>query len=256
MALRLLLSALEMTGSGPENEGGESINSGQNPPGSDRELPGGCPGIIGRAGPYPRALRLGLAVVLTLVLVVFVRSNVGTFFIVEGPSMYPTFKPDDVVQARTFYDVATPRGEVVIITDNRGERVIKRIIGLPGETVTLYRGFVYINGQRLREPYLPGHTYTFKSNETDERAATWQLQDHEYFVMGDNRLQSQDSRHYGPVERRQIQQVVNVPANEAKPEFCEIMLSTSGKVIRGKPGRPSSGGDRMRKSQLSESSKS
>ena len=157
----------------------------------------------------------------------FVRSSVGTFSVVEGLSMYPTFRPNDVVQTKS--PTARPeRGDVVIVTDDRGDLAIKRIIGLPGEIVTLYRGFVYINGQRLAEPYLPNHTYTFKSNPKDELPEGWKLLDNQFFVMGDNRLQSHDSRNFGPVEGLDIQRVVSLPENAVKPRFCDIMLTKAG----------------------------
>src|SRR5689334_8774004 len=106
--------------------------------------------LIQSAG-YWRGITLFLLMLLT---VQFFRSEVGTFSIVEGVSMYPTFLPNDVVQAKTLHN-ELQRGDVVIVGDNQGDEVIKRIIGLPGETVTLYRGSVYIDSQRLIEPYLP-----------------------------------------------------------------------------------------------------
>jgi signal peptidase I len=121
---------------------------------------------------------------------------------------------------------------VVIIADDRGDRMIKRIIGLPGESVTLFLGFVYIDGQRLSEPYLPRHTYTFKVNTKDERPADWKLGEKQFFVLGDNRLQSIDSRNFGPVERRGILRVVDLPENTFRPGFCDIILSESGRPMR------------------------
>src|SRR5678816_182213 len=88
--------------------------------------------------------RIILALILVAVVMVLVRHNVGACFVIEGDSMYPTFSPNDVVLAKNFHG-ESKRGDVLIITDSRGERVIKRIIGLPGETVTIHRGFVYIN---------------------------------------------------------------------------------------------------------------
>jgi len=190
-----------------------------------------------------RLRRLLLVFALVLVGVQFVRTSFGTFSVVDGVSMYPTFHPNDIVQARISY-TAAERGDIVIVAGEHGEQMIKRIVGLPGETLTVYRGFVYINHQRLYEPYLPKYTYTFKSNERDERADVWQLASDEYFVLGDNRPQSTDSRHYGPVARRQIQRVVNSPANALRPGFCEIMLSDTGQVVPGKYGHHSSGRNR------------
>ncbi len=182
--------------------------------------------------------RIIFALILVTAVIEFVRHSIGTCSVVEGNSMYPTFRPNDVVQAKTSY-ASSERGDVVIITDDRGDRAIKRIIGLPGETVTLYRGSVYINSQRLSEPYLPKFTYTFKSNVKNERRADWRLGDNQFFVMGDNRLESYDSRNFGPVENHNIHGVVSLPGNAAKPGFCEIVLSETGKVIPVKqsPGR-------------------
>ena len=177
--------------------------------------------------------RLILALILVGVVMVLVRQNVGTCFVIAGDSMYPTFRPNDVVLAKTF-PAESKRGDLLIITDDRGERVIKRIIGLPGETVTIYRGFVYINARRLSEPYLPQHTYTFESNTAIIRRADWPLGGSQFFVMGDNRIASRDSRHFGPVEREHIHSIVALSENAAMPAFCEIMLSESEKPFRGK----------------------
>ncbi len=201
------------------------------------EMVADCPKATHRAFNYSTIVRLALFLILLLVISAFVRSNIGTLSVVEGPSMWPTFKPDDIVQARTLY-LEPERGTVVIIATDPHERVIKRVIGLPGESVTLYRGFVYINHQRLLEPYLPDHTYTFKCNQRDEQAITWHLGDQQYFVMGDNRLESFDSRNFGPVERHQINRIVNLPANEAKPKFGDVKLSDSGQPIKVAPHDP------------------
>jgi signal peptidase I len=174
-----------------------------------------------------------LVLILVMVAVVFVRSIIGTFAVIEGDSMYPTLKPNDVVQVRTSYR-RWERGNVAIIRDDRGEAVIKRIVGLPGESVILYRGFVFINRQKLLEPYLLKNTYTYKRCDENERPVAWHLGDDEYFVLGDNRFKSVDSRNYGPVKRHQINQLVELPGNAASPGFCEIMLSETGKIRPGK----------------------
>lgn len=186
-----------------------------------------------------------LALLLAAVIVQFVRSNVGGFFVVEGLSMYPTFKPNDVVKARSL-GAQIQRGDIVINTDDRGEQVIKRVVGLPGETVTIFRGFVYVNGQRLSEPYLMNYTYTFNGNPHDERPSTRHLRSDQYFVLGDNRMESCDSRHYGPINRSQIVGRVSLPDNSARPEFCNVMLSEDGKVLPAKTGQPDESRTRLR----------
>ena len=173
-----------------------------------------------------------LAFLVLLLLVQFYRSHVGTFSIVEGVSMLPTFQPNEIVQARTL-QAEPQRGEVVIVADEQGEEVIKRVIGLPGETVTLYRGFVYIDRRRLIEPYLPKFTYTYKRNQRDERAVEWQLKSDQYFVLGDNRLYSVDSRYYGPIVRTQIHRTVTTPANSQRPNLSNIKLSQNSRLLRG-----------------------
>jgi len=187
--------------------------------------------LIQSAGCW-RCITLFLLMLLT---VQFFRSEVGTFSIVEGVSMYPTFLPNDVVQARTLH-VDIRRGDVVIVSDFQGGEMIKRIVGLPSETITLYRGFVYINHRRLIEPYLPEYTYTFKRDQHNELPAAWQLKEDQYFVLGDNRLQSADSRHYGPLAHHQIHRIVDTSANAARPELSDITLLENGEVL---PGRSS-----------------
>lgn len=170
-----------------------------------------------------------LGLMLAAAIVGFGRTHFGTFCVVDGKSMCPTLNGGDVVQAKVSF--VKMRGDVVILTDDSGREAIKRIVGLPGEVVTIYEGEVYINGQRLFEPYLDEPTSTFKNNQKNEPAAVWQLEADQYFVMGDNRFWSCDSRHYGPIRRGEIHGVVNLPANAPGPAFLEIMLSDSGKVI-------------------------
>lgn len=185
--------------------------------------------------PDQRSRRIALLTVVMALCVGLARFSLGKYSVVDGMSMYPTFGPNDVVHARTLNQELT-RGDVVIVRDDQDEEVIKRIIGLPGETVTLYRGFVYIDRRRLLEPYLPKFTYTFKRNQLNEHAASWQLAADQYFVLGDNRMYSADSRHYGPIKRDQIDRMVEVPANATRPVLSDITLSENGKVISGKLG--------------------
>jgi signal peptidase I len=182
--------------------------------------------------------RIILALILVGAAMLLVRHNVGTCFVIEGNSMAPTFSPNDVVLAKTFQG-ESKRGDLLIITDDCGERVLKRIIGLPGETVTIHKGFVYINGQRLSEPYLPKFTYTFESNSAYIRRMDWRLGGSQFFVMGDNRIASRDSRDFGLVAREDIRSIVALSEEAARPAFCEILLSQSGKPFRGKlsPGK-------------------
>ncbi|MCU0784729.1 MAG: signal peptidase I, partial [Verrucomicrobia bacterium] len=125
------------------------------------------------------------------------RVFIGSVYVVEGTSMEPAYPAGTPLYGAP---ISTPleRGDVVLLDDGKEDRAVKRIIGLPGETVRLWRGCVFINRQLLTEPYLPKHTYTFPLARA-RRGDTCVLGPGEYFVLGDNRFHSADSRMYGPV---------------------------------------------------------
>jgi signal peptidase I len=126
-------------------------------------------------------------------------------FYVSGPSMLPTFEDNQyiIVDQVTYRFRQPDRGDVVVFKypNNINVSFIKRIIGLPGETIQIRSGQVYIfneqnpSGTLLDEPYLRTDT------NIDTRRT---LGKNEYFVMGDNRHDSSDSRAWGPVPRRLI----------------------------------------------------
>src|ERR1700674_3443253 len=127
---------------------------------------------------------------------------------VEGLSMWATLDDNDYLIANKIdYRLHAPqRGDIIILrppTDNSKD-FIKRVIALPGEKLLIRDGVVYINGHKLDEPYLP-EAWTQETNPQP-----WSLGDgavvpqNEYFVMGDNRNRSQDSRFFGPITRDRI----------------------------------------------------
>jgi signal peptidase I len=131
-----------------------------------------------------------------------VRIFIAQPFIVSGKSMYPTFKNGEylIVDELTKRIGTYERGEVVILRypNDPSEFYIKRVIGLPGEIVSLSGAtteITRVNGEKfiLDEPYV-------KNPKNDN--LTRKLSDTEYFVMGDNRAQSSDSRYWGPVPAR------------------------------------------------------
>ena len=118
---------------------------------------------------------------------------------VDQTSMVPTLHPGDrLVVVKAAYWFSEPaRGDVIIISSDwqpqRGA-LVKRIIGLPGDMIECKDGVVHINGSPLAEPYVQGTTYDFNATVPAEC----------YFVMGDNRQGSEDSRVFGPVPRQYI----------------------------------------------------
>lgn len=142
---------------------------------------------------------------LIVVVVIPIRLFVVSPFIVDGASMHPTFENLDylVVDELVYYFKAPARGDVIVFRYPRNPSVfyIKRIIGLPGETVSIDHGLVTIttvDGKKLAlsEPYTVNEDATYTKNVS--------LNPEEYFVMGDNRPNSSDSRIWGPLPRHDI----------------------------------------------------
>ena len=123
---------------------------------------------------------------------------------VQGQSMAPALRQDDYVLVRAFRNRARQprRGDIVVVTRNDGTR-LKRVVGLPGERLVFTEGTLLVDGDRLSEPYLRGLP-PYPGLDTRE----FSLGSDAYFVMGDNRAHSTDSRHFGPVGRPALEGAV------------------------------------------------
>lgn len=138
--------------------------------------------------------------------------------------MAPTYQPGARVLT---YPVSHElgRGDVVLVDDGSGY-ALKRIVGLPGETLQFWRGYVFINCRLLREPYLPKYTYTFPDETKGRTKVT--LNDEEYFLLGDNRTCSVDSRSYGPVTRKAVKAQVPSPPGGPRAHCADYTLPSKG----------------------------
>lgn len=119
------------------------------------------------------------------------------FVVVHGESMAPSFWEGQVCLVKAASHNLT-RGDVVIVHDGHS-RSIKRIVGLPNESILFQNGKVFVNGQELREPYLERARRTWPVWQT-----RFTLSREHFFVMGDNRDRSEDSRVYGPLRGQAI----------------------------------------------------
>jgi signal peptidase I len=118
--------------------------------------------------------------------------------IVDGSSMSPAFETGQllIVNRMAYFFSKPERGDVVVLHNPRNveEDYIKRVIGLPGENVSITGGAVHINGVRLSEPYIQSSNVCHSVCD-----GSWSLAEDEYFVLGDNRRNSTDSHVFGPV---------------------------------------------------------
>jgi signal peptidase I len=141
---------------------------------------------------------LVLAIGFAVVIIVFLYQPVK----VEGTSMAPLISDQEriFINKLVYRFEAISRGDVVVFwyPNDRTKSFIKRVVALPGETVEIRQGRVYVNGKALEEPYiLPAY---LDSNNFNPFA----VPAHEYFVMGDHRDSSNDSRMFGPVPAEYI----------------------------------------------------
>ncbi len=131
---------------------------------------------------------------------------------VNGQSMVPNFQSGEyVLSDKVSYRFRNPvRGEVIVFhapeaancPQGTGCDFIKRVMGLPGETITVHDGHIYVNDRPVDEPYLPKEFVTLPGDATKGKSVT--LGDDEFFVCGDNRPYSSDSRAWGPIKKSDI----------------------------------------------------
>jgi signal peptidase I len=150
-----------------------------------------------------RFLREILETVILVVAIYALVNLASARFVVEGDSMQPNFHSGQfVIVDRVSYMVSQPqRGDIVVFhfPGDVTQDYIKRVIGLPGQTVEIKDTRVFVNGQQLNEPYINEPCNTTRCYDH-----SWTLQPDEFFVMGDNRNHSDDSRIFGPVKRNLI----------------------------------------------------
>lgn len=140
-----------------------------------------------------------LPYIMIVVVVVAIRAFIATPVRVDGASMNPTLEDGEILILKK-YDRSLERFDIVVL-DYNGEKLVKRVIGLPGEKIAYKDDKLYVDGKRVKEP--------FEHEVTDDFELEEQIPEGYYFVLGDNRINSTDSRMIGAISKEQIQGTTN-----------------------------------------------
>jgi len=165
-----------------------------------------------------------IVVVVALAAALLLRTFVVQTFYIPSGSMEPTLKIGDriLVNKLSYHLHGVDRGNIVVFRRPADENcggppvadLVKRVIGLPGETISLSGGHVDIDGKQLDETWLPtsvqGTTFPGPSGTAYSLVKPYVIPANHYFVMGDNRADSCDSRYWGPIARSLIVGKVDV----------------------------------------------
>lgn len=136
--------------------------------------------------------------ILLIITIIVLKIFVFNFILVKGDSMNPKFKNNDFMFLNKIIYNFQPikRGDVIVLKYQNND-LIKRVIGLPKDKIKVENGKLYINNKEYKENYINSYTASIDFEEIT-------LKDYEYFVIGDNRYNSYDSRNFGPITKRNI----------------------------------------------------
>lgn len=138
-----------------------------------------------------------LPYIIILIVVLLVRTFIATPIKVNGNSMYKTLNGSEFMILNKLAKI--DRYDIVVV-DTKNDELIKRVYGLPGEKISIENNTIYINDKKIEDIYAYGDTSNYESIT---------LGSDEYFILGDNRVVSLDSRTIGPVKEKQIKGTTN-----------------------------------------------
>lgn len=135
--------------------------------------------------------------IIILISIALIRAFIATPIKVNGNSMYQTLNGKE-------YMILNKLGKIdrydIVVVDTKDDELIKRVYGMPGEKIEIENGNIYINDKKIEDKYAYGNTSNYE-------AIT--LKEDEYFVLGDNRVVSLDSRILGPINKKNIKGTTN-----------------------------------------------
>lgn len=145
-----------------------------------------------------------ITVTIVVALAIAYASQGNDSIVLQGTAMWPSFKEGQRVKIKSFDRFEEPdvkRGDVVVFLfpDDPSKTYVKRLIGLSGDTVEIHEGKVIVNGQELDEPYVDSQL-----NQSYRSQAPIFVKPNYYYVLGDNRDNSSDSRNWGLVPERYV----------------------------------------------------
>jgi signal peptidase I len=164
-------------------------------------------GALNTSAPRRRLLKLVALVALSCCSYLFFSRLVVSAVEVKGVSMAPTLAAGDLLLLNRFAYLhrAPQRGEMIVLKDpETGDLIVKRIIGLPCETIVMQNEHAYVNGRLLPEPY----TAALTRPDYSPLSKATVIPQNCYYVLGDNRTRSLDSRTFGPITRESILGVI------------------------------------------------
>lgn len=167
-----------------------------------------------------------VAIIIAIVVIAVIRMFLFVSFSVDGLSMDPTLKDGDRVVVNKFiYDLGeVEQDDVIVFESNQDSAYVKRVIGVPGDTVEMVDKTVYLNGEPLQEGYVThqGESYMDNFTLSDFGVEGGTIPEGHYLVLGDNRPISRDSRDFGLITEDSIIGEVQLrfwPLNEIAIDF-------------------------------------
>lgn len=142
--------------------------------------------------------------IVIIIVVILIRAFIVTPVIVDGDSMNPTLKNNELVLLNK-WDKSFDRFDIVVLK-YKNEKLVKRIVGLPGEHIKYVDSKLYVNNKVVEEGFISDYTADFDITLLEET----KIPEHKYFVMGDNRNNSTDGRYIGFVDEKDLVGTTNI----------------------------------------------